>query len=122
MTLRTIQGSKIADIVEEFVNDMSKAPEPRFTSTQLRAYVSERSKSAPGSADRIMRMLRQEKKVNYMVLNRSRGLYLALPLENPIIVGSPNQGISSITVNRFSTPTTSTSARNEAVKALLGKS
>lgn len=54
----------------------------RFTATELRQYVQKHNfGTAPASADRILRNLRAAKKVNYAVVNRSKSLYEAIPLE-----------------------------------------
>jgi hypothetical protein len=47
-----------------------------FHSAQLHAYVESRcGYIAPGSADRILRLLRQREKLNYTVVNRRQSLY-----------------------------------------------
>ena len=52
-----------------------------FTATELRQYVQRHSfGTAPSSADRVMRQLRQQKKINYILVNRAKSLYWALPL------------------------------------------
>lgn len=54
----------------------------RFTATELRQFVQHHNfGTAPASADRIMRNLRAAKKINYVVVNRSKSLYEATPLE-----------------------------------------
>jgi hypothetical protein len=52
-----------------------------FTADQLRFYVNNNVSGgvSPGSADRVLRMLRQEGKLNYIVLNRGKSLYRAVP-------------------------------------------
>lgn len=47
----------------------------RFYADDLRAYVQARMPGAPGSADRILRDLRQRGHVDYVVENRARSLY-----------------------------------------------
>lgn len=54
---------------------------PRFTSTELRQFVQHHNfGTAPASADRVMRNLKKAGKINYEVVNRSKSLYVALPL------------------------------------------
>lgn len=36
---------------------------------------------APGSPDRVMRSLRQQRRINYKLVNRAKSLYLGLPVE-----------------------------------------
>ena len=49
-----------------------------FFADDLRRFVTKRcGTTAPGSADRVMRSLRQKHKVNYDLIDRSRSLYLA---------------------------------------------
>ena len=53
----------------------------QFHADDLRAYVeSEVGACAPGSADRIMRDLRQKQVINYVLLSRRGSLYKSLPL------------------------------------------
>ena len=56
--------------------------DPTFTADQLRFYVQNNytGKTSPSSSDRILRQLRQQNKVNYVVLNRPRSLYEARAL------------------------------------------
>jgi hypothetical protein len=53
-----------------------------FTADQLRFYVNNNVVGgvSPSSADRALRMLRQQGKINYYVLNRGKSLYRAVPL------------------------------------------
>ena len=63
---------------------MSRTPgfEPRFTATELRQYVQRRNfGTAPSSADRVMRNLRKAGRINYVVVNRAKSLYQAIPVE-----------------------------------------
>ena len=46
----------------------------------LTAYVAERADTAPDSAGRILRSLRQTGKLDYEVLSRSESLYQSLPV------------------------------------------
>lgn len=72
----------ISDAVQAFFDQKLQDVEPRFTANQLRFFVQNRlGASAPGSADRIMRMMKKAGKLNYQLLNRSKSFYLALPVE-----------------------------------------
>lgn len=54
----------------------------RFTATELRQYVQHHNfGTAPSSADRVMRSLRKAGKINYVLVNRAKSLYQAIPLE-----------------------------------------
>jgi 1,6-anhydro-N-acetylmuramate kinase len=54
----------------------------RFTATELRQYVQHHNfGTAPSSADRVMRNLRKQGKINYALVNRAKSLYQAIPLE-----------------------------------------
>ena len=57
-----------------------------FTADQLRFYVQNNTlgRVSPSSSDRVLRQLRQENKVNYIVLNRGRSLYRAVPVQQPV--------------------------------------
>ncbi len=46
-----------------------------FHSSQLHKYVADRVDISPGSADRIMRDLKQKGLLNYTVVNRAKSLY-----------------------------------------------
>lgn len=53
-----------------------------FTATELRQYVQKSYfGTAPASADRVMRNLRKQGKINYELVDRSKSLYRALPLQ-----------------------------------------
>ena len=43
--------------------------------------------TAPASADRVMRNLKKAGKINYEVVNRAKSLYVALPLEEQVVLG-----------------------------------
>ena len=53
-----------------------------FTADQLRFYVNNTVTGgvSPSTADRVLRNLRQQGKLDYIVLNRGRSLYRAMPL------------------------------------------
>ena len=67
----------IGDIVREFV----LAQRGEWTSAKLRAYVSQRAPSAPASADRILRDLRQRGEIDYVVVDRSKSTYVTVKSE-----------------------------------------
>jgi len=60
----------------------------RFTANELRQYVNHYNYgTAPASADRVMRNLKKAGKINYEVVNRAKSLYVALPLEEQVVLG-----------------------------------
>jgi|ERR1700674_2388466 len=72
-------------IVMDFWERKVTSPEPRFTAIDLRVAANKYNYgTAPASADRILRMLKKAGKVNYAVINRTKSLYLALPLEEKV--------------------------------------
>ncbi len=75
-------GNNIAEIVTNFVNNKVgqefHASEVRNACTIALGF----SNVAPGSPDRVMRDLRSRKKINYVLVNRAKSLYRALPLED----------------------------------------
>lgn len=82
-------AASTSEAVLEFIKGRLADPELNgaFTSDQLRFYVTNNVKGgvSPSSADRVLRMLRQQGKVNYLVLNRLKSLYRAYPLaDNPV--------------------------------------
>ena len=67
------QSQRIASAVKEYVQNHI---EREFTAKELRFFVLSRvNTSAPGSADRIMRQLRQAGIINYVLVSRSKSLY-----------------------------------------------
>jgi hypothetical protein len=66
----------------EFMKQRLASEDPTFTSDQLRFYVTNNvvGKVSPSSADRVLRLLRQQGVVDYYVVNRGRSLYKAVPL------------------------------------------
>jgi hypothetical protein len=86
MTEQTQQLNRVAattkDAILEFMKQRLASEDPTFTSDQLRFYVTNNvvGKVSPSSADRVLRLLRQENKVNYYVVNRPKSLYRAIPL------------------------------------------
>jgi hypothetical protein len=73
--------SSLADLIVAFWTRKLAAPSPDFYADELRRAIAVGVKSAPASADRVLRDLRQAKRINYTVVSRSRSLYRALPLE-----------------------------------------
>jgi hypothetical protein len=68
-------SSRIAKSIVEFCEARSGQT---FHADELRAHVAQKcGPSAPGSADRILRSLRQSGHVRYALLNRRQSLYLA---------------------------------------------
>ncbi len=60
-----------------------------FTADQLRFYVNNNTSGgvSPSTADRVLRNLRAKGLVQYVVLNRGKSLYLAIPVvakDNPV--------------------------------------
>ena len=64
---------RIGELVIEFFD--SVAIGGTFHAEDLRAFVDSHCKSAPGSADRVMRSLRKKGLINYTVINRTYSLY-----------------------------------------------
>jgi hypothetical protein len=67
-------SDRISGLVIEFFQ--SVAIGGTFHAEELRAFVDSHCKSAPGSADRVMRSLRKSGVINYRVINRKSSLYL----------------------------------------------
>ena len=70
-----------AAAVVAFWEQRVSSADPTFTATALRVFVQNNSmgKASPSSADRVLRMLRQSGKLDYLVLNRGLSLYKAVP-------------------------------------------
>ncbi len=81
MTEQTQQLNRVAATTKDAILDFMKARlasgDPTFTSDQLRFYVTNNvvGKVSPSSADRVLRLLRQQGMVDYYVVNRGRSLY-----------------------------------------------
>lgn len=72
------------ETIVEFFKLRLSGLENRFTANDLRHYVNAKNfGTAPASADRVMRNLKKEGKINYVVVNRSKSLYQAIPVEFP---------------------------------------
>ena len=73
-------GTAVLEFYTSRVTDIFKVV---FTAEELRQYVKANvPNAAPGSSDRILRMLRQKNMLNYMVLSRKASLYKFLPLHD----------------------------------------
>lgn len=71
-------GGKVGPIVKDFFRKRLAANKKQFTGSELRDHVVlAHGKLAPGSADRVMRMLRRAGELEYVVVNKTRGLYEA---------------------------------------------
>ena len=70
----------IGAYVTQFVTERAKANPSTFFANELFAFVQQSSGRypAPGTVDRILRKLRAEGAINYVVSNRSNGYYTAL--------------------------------------------
>ena len=86
MTEQTQQFNRVAattkEAILEFYNQRVISCNSTFTAGQLRFYVQNNVVGgvSPSSADRVLRKLRQENKLNYIVLNRGKSLYRAVPV------------------------------------------
>ncbi len=88
MTEQTQQLNRVAattsEAILEFIKGRLADPETKgaFTADQLRFYVNNNVVGgvSPSSADRVLRMLRQKGALDYVVLNRAKSLYRAVPL------------------------------------------
>jgi hypothetical protein len=70
--------SLIGDRIKRFLSERLSSGRPQFHADELRRYVASVHATAPASADRILRALRQDGIVAYQVLNRRASLYEAL--------------------------------------------
>lgn len=74
-------GSRIGEAIQLFYDNRMAANMPHFRAEHLRVFVETVvGKSAPGSADRILRDMRQAGKLNYKIINRSKSEYMFLPV------------------------------------------
>ena len=80
--------ARIAVAVEQFVRERVGQ---EFTANEMRSYVANLVPSAPGSPDRVMRKLRAEYKINYVLVDRMKSLYRAIPVEGPPKVSVPGE-------------------------------
>lgn len=67
--------SQIARAILTFCRSRLATGQSEFHADDLRAWVSVREATAPGSADRILRDLRRAGVVDYRVVNRAQSLY-----------------------------------------------
>jgi hypothetical protein len=84
MTTETIAKlpTAVAAVTEFFKTREGSA----FTADQLRFYVNNTVEGgvSPSTADRVLRKLRAQSKINYLVLNRGKSLYRAIPVAAPV--------------------------------------
>ena len=73
-----------ASIAPHICHFLDERLNQEFHADDLRQYVSERTMIAPGSADRILRLLRKKGIVNYTVKDRSKSLYVSLPVRGQL--------------------------------------
>lgn len=66
----------IAEAVHSFCLRVSKTNSACFFMSELTEHVKARTNIAPDSAGRILRDLRQQKQIDYKVINRARSLYM----------------------------------------------
>ena len=92
--------AKTSDAVLAFVAKRLSDPEAKgaFTADQLRFFVNNTVVAgvSPSSSDRVLRMLRQQNKLNYLVLNRGKSLYRALPVTPYVPEPLPVNGVDFI--------------------------
>ncbi len=71
------QRKRVADRIGQCIIDFFRKPAgTRFHASELNDFVAQFEKGvAPDSPSRIMRMLRQEGRINYRVVNRRDSLY-----------------------------------------------
>lgn len=67
-------SARIGHLVRAFV----LAQTGIWTSSELRAYVAERTSTAPASADRVLRDLRQRGIIDYRVVSRAESTYVTV--------------------------------------------
>ena len=84
MTETKQQFSTAGEAILAFDNQRVNQPGEgsAFTADQLRFFVTNNVKGgvSPSSSDRVLRNLRQQGKLDYIVLNRGKSLYRAVPL------------------------------------------
>ncbi len=73
---------KIAECIIEFCNQRNQSKQPLFHMEDLQRFVADKLLIAPDSPSRILRALRQEGRIDYMVVNRRQSLYSLLPVES----------------------------------------
>lgn len=70
--------SLIGDRIRRFIAERLSSGRPQFHADELRRYVASVHPTAPASADRILRALRQDGAVDYQCVSRRDSLYEAL--------------------------------------------
>lgn len=76
MSAQTTQLKRVRSRIGEAVLSFCRLYEGRdFNASQLHQWVEDRMRAAPGSADRILRDLRQRGDVMYTVLSRAGSVY-----------------------------------------------
>jgi protein-L-isoaspartate O-methyltransferase len=74
--------NNIADLVEAFVKARWEFGTTRFYIKELHAYIAARTEIAPASPDRILRQLRRDGKINYVVTDRRASCYQLTETDN----------------------------------------
>lgn len=73
--------ASVGNAIQLFYDNRLKGGMPFFRADDLRVFVEAATgKTAPASADRILRDMRQDGKINYEVTDRAKSLYKLLPL------------------------------------------
>jgi hypothetical protein len=75
-------AARIEPVVLDFCREAIGKNNSVFHMEDLRTYVVQRGLVAPDSPGRILRLLRQKKKIDYLVINRRQSVYLLLKVEN----------------------------------------
>jgi hypothetical protein len=82
---------RVSDRIREAILDFCRA-HATFFAEELRNYTAERcGKIAPGSADRVLRDLRQSGKLDYKVLNRRKSHYQVIPVVTQDVTFTPDE-------------------------------
>ncbi len=79
MSEQTIQLSRVAAALSPAIIKFCETRDTFHASELHEAVEAAAGKSAPASADRVLRLLRQAKKLNYRVVNRRQSLYQVMP-------------------------------------------
>ena len=78
-------SAKIGAAIIEFVSG-----NPTFHANDLRNFVAASVAGvAPASADRVLRLLRQQRRIDYVVLSRKESLYKAYPVAQQLEIEMP---------------------------------
>ena len=94
--------NNIGDLVEAFVKDRWASGKTRFYIKELHAYIAARTEIAPASPDRILRQLRRDGKINYVVTDRRASCYLLTERDNrPTVARSATLLYRGKPVDRF---------------------